>query len=71
MILRFYSRDGQFRLNVQPTDTFSSILPQLAEKLPKNADLSTLTLANNAQQQNNRSIKDVADIAFEVVGKKW
>ncbi|KAL7771055.1 hypothetical protein CFE70_000997 [Pyrenophora teres f. teres 0-1] len=57
MILRFVSKEGQFRLTVQPEDTFTDILPQIAEKLPKNVDIQSISgvsfkqvgLSNGAQ----------------------
>jgi nuclear protein localization family protein 4 len=68
MILRFVSREGQFRLTVEPTTTFPDIIPQLAEKLPSNIDLSTLTVSNKAHGGDARKISSLKGVSFKQVG---
>lgn len=68
MILRFVSKEGQFRLTVQPTDTFSGILPQVAEKLPKNVDLSSIAVSNKPHGGDARTLASLQGVTFEQVG---
>ncbi|RMZ66699.1 nuclear localization 4 [Pyrenophora seminiperda CCB06] len=68
MILRFASKDGLFRLTVQPEDTFTDILPQIAEKLPKNVDLQTITVSNRPQGGDARRLADLKSVSFKQVG---
>ncbi|KAI4631846.1 nuclear protein localization protein 4 [Alternaria ethzedia] len=68
MILRFVSKDGQFRLTVQPEDTFSSILPQVAEKLPKNVDIQSISVSNKPQGGDARKLAGLEGVSFKQVG---
>lgn len=68
MILRFVSKDGQFRLTVQPEDTFTDILPQIAEKLPKNVDIQSISVSNRPQGGDARKIADLKGVSFKQVG---
>ncbi|KAJ5059716.1 NPL4 family-domain-containing protein [Bipolaris maydis] len=67
MILRFVSKEGQFRLTVQPEDTFPDILPQIAEKLPKNIDLQSLSVSNRPQGGDARKFVDLKGVSFKQV----
>jgi nuclear protein localization protein 4 homolog len=70
MIIRFQSREGQFRLTVEPSDAFASLLPLVAEKLPKNVDLSTITVANNPTNPDKRNLASLKNVTFKQVGFK-
>jgi nuclear protein localization family protein 4 len=70
MILRFMSREGQFRLTVDPTTAFPDILPQLAEKLPANVDLSSITVNPKPHGEEARSLSTLRGVTFEHVGLK-
>ncbi|PSN69601.1 NPL4-domain-containing protein [Corynespora cassiicola Philippines] len=68
MILRFVSREGQFRLTVEPTTAFPDILPQLAEKLPPNADLASITVSNKPHGGDARKLSALKGVTFKQVG---
>lgn len=68
MILRFQSREGQFRLTVEPEQTFTEITPQIAEKLPANIDLATLSVSNKPRDGDSRLIQTLRGITFKQVG---
>lgn len=68
MILRFVSKEGQFRLTVEPEDTFTDITPQVAEKLPKNVDLQSITVSNRPQGGDARKLAELKGVSFKQVG---
>lgn len=68
MILRFVSREGQFRLNVEPSTTFLDIIPQVAEKLPKNVDISSITVSNKPHGGDARKLNALKGVSFKQVG---
>lgn len=68
MILRFVSKEGQFRLTVEPTATFPDILPQVAEKLPSNVDLASVAVSNKPQGGDARKISSLNGVSFKQVG---
>ncbi|KAF2435849.1 polyubiquitin-tagged protein recognition complex, Npl4 component [Tothia fuscella] len=68
MILRFRSRDGQFNLTVQPTDAFSDLQARIAEKLPKDTDLSSITISNKPQGGDSRRLSDLQGVKLNQVG---
>ena len=68
MILRFVSRDGQFRLTVEPHTTFTDIIPQVAEKLPKNIDIDSVTVSNKRQGGDSRKLSILKGVTFDQVG---
>ena len=68
MILRFVSKEGQFRLNVQPSQTFPDIVSQVAEKLPSTVDISSITVSNKPQGKDARKLKSLKGVTFEQVG---
>jgi nuclear protein localization family protein 4 len=65
---QFVSKDGQFRLTVQPEDTFSSILPQVAEKLPSNVDIQSISVSNRPQGGDARKLAELKGVSFKQVG---
>lgn len=68
MILRFVSKEGQFRLTVEPTTTFPDILPQVAEKLPKNVDPASIAVSNSPRGSDARKLASLKGVSFEQVG---
>lgn len=71
MILRFVSKEGQFRLDVDPATAFPDIVPQIAEKLPANTDPSTITVNNKPQGGDARKINSLQGVTFKQVGLKY
>ncbi|KAL8807752.1 MAG: hypothetical protein Q9223_002938 [Gallowayella weberi] len=70
ILLRFESKNGQFRLTVKPTDEFPALLPKILEHLPKNLDPRTLTLSNKPHAGEDRLLSSLNGIAIERVGLK-
>jgi nuclear protein localization family protein 4 len=68
MILRFSSKDGLFRLNVEPDTTFPEILPQIAEKLPKSVDIQSISVSNRPQGGDARKLAELEGVSFKKVG---
>lgn len=71
MILRFQSRNGQFRLTVQPSDTFTSVISQVAEKLPESTDRASITVSNRPHGGDARPLAGLGEITFGQVGLKY
>ena len=71
MILRFVSKEGQFRLTVDPADAFTDIAPQIAEKLPANVDIATITVNNKPQGGEARKLSTLRGVTFQQVGLKY
>jgi nuclear protein localization family protein 4 len=71
MILRFQSKEGNFRLTVEPSTTFPDIVPQIAEHLPKNTDLQSITVSNKPHGGDARKLTSLRGISFKQVGLKW
>jgi nuclear protein localization family protein 4 len=67
MILRFVSKEGQFRLTVEPTTTFTDIIPQVAEKLPSTVDISTITVSNKPHGGDARKLSSLRGVTFKQV----
>jgi nuclear protein localization protein 4 homolog len=70
MIIRFESREGRFRLNVEPSDDFASLIPKVAEKLPSNIDLQSITVSNNPRSPDKRKLSSLEGLTFQRVGFK-
>lgn len=68
MILRFVSKEGQFRLTVEPSTTFPDIIPQIAEKLPKTIDLASITVSNRPHGGDARNLTSLKGVTFKQVG---
>jgi nuclear protein localization family protein 4 len=71
MILRFFSREGQFRLDVQPTTTFKDIIPQVSEKLPKSVDIASISVSNRPQGGDHRKLNTLKGVTFAQVGLRY
>jgi nuclear protein localization family protein 4 len=68
MILRFVSKVGQFRLTVEPGTTFADVVPQIAEKLPANVDVSSITVSNKPHGGDARKLTALKGVSFSQVG---
>lgn len=68
MILRFQSRNGQFRLNVESDTDIASILPQVIEKLPTGVQPSSVTISPKPQGGDSRSIESLKGVSFGKLG---
>ncbi|KAI9802239.1 MAG: nuclear protein localization protein 4 [Sarcosagium campestre] len=68
MLLRFRSPDGTFRLDVKPTDQFSSLQTKILDNLPKNVDPSSVTLSNKPSGGEVRRIDDLQGVTIETPG---
>ncbi|KAI4150348.1 MAG: hypothetical protein L6R39_002289 [Caloplaca ligustica] len=68
ILLRFESKDGQFRLTVDPADKFPSLLSKILDNLPKDVDSRTLTLSNKPHGGEDRLLSSLGGVAIERVG---
>lgn len=68
MILRFQSRNGQFRLNVDADTDISSILPDVLEKLPKDTVASSVTISPKPHGADSRTIQSLQGVTFSRLG---
>ena len=69
MILRFQSRNGQFRLTVDPKDDFNSVASQIAEKLPPSVDIASITISPKPQDKTaSRALNTLKGVSFERIG---
>ena len=68
MILRLRGRDGQFRFTVNDSDDFTTLIPQLAEKLPKDVDISSITVNPKPSGGESRKLSKLKGISFQRVG---
>ncbi|GIZ43130.1 hypothetical protein CKM354_000637000 [Cercospora kikuchii] len=68
MILRFQSRDGNFRLNVQPDQDIASILPEVLAKLPKTAVPSSIQISPKPHGGEMRPLEKMKGVTFSRIG---
>ncbi|SLM37760.1 endoplasmic reticulum and nuclear membrane proteinc [Lasallia pustulata] len=68
LLLRFEGKDGQFRLTVNPSDQFTSLLPQILDKLPKTTDSTSIVLSNKPHAGEDRLLSSLKGITIERVG---
>ena len=70
MILRFQSKNGQFRLTLEPDTDIASILPQVLEKLPKDVLPSSVTISPRPHGADSRPIQSLKGVNFGRLGMK-
>jgi nuclear protein localization protein 4 homolog len=68
MILRFQSREGQFRLNVEPNTVIASILDSVREKLPADVIPSSITISPKPHGADSRTIESLSNATFGRLG---
>jgi hypothetical protein len=71
IIVRIFSPDGQFRITVDTSITFASLAPLIAERLPKDVDLTSLTFNHTPWTEGRKLISDVKNITLRRVGVKY
>lgn len=70
MILRFQSRNGQFRLDIAPDAEIASILPQVLEKLPPDTLPASVTISPQRHGGDARPVQSLKAISFQRLGIK-
>ena len=70
MLLRFQSRNGQFRLTAEPSTEFQSLLSQILEKLPPDTESSSVSLSNKPQGGDARKLSQLKGVTIQQVGLK-
>ena len=68
MILRFQSREGQFRLTVEPNTDISTTLNDVLEKLPKDTIPSSVTISPRPHGADSRAIQSLKGVTFGRLG---
>ncbi|KAI4217155.1 MAG: hypothetical protein LQ351_000464 [Letrouitia transgressa] len=70
ILLRFESKNGQFRLTVDPSDHFPSLLSSILDNLPKDVDSRSVILSNRPHGGEDRLLSSLKGVAIERVGLK-
>lgn len=67
MILRFTSRIGQFRLNVEPSTDLSTLIPQIVDKLTPETVPSSVAISPQRGGQS-RSLESLKGVTVQKLG---
>lgn len=75
MLLRFESKNGQFRLSAELTDTFASLSKKILENLPSNTDPTSIVISpkpvsNKPSPDQERRLADIPKVQLGQVGLK-
>lgn len=70
MILRFQSRNGQFRLDLDAQAEIASCLPQLLEKLPSGTLPESVTMSPQRHGGDSRTVESLKGVSFGRLGVK-
>ncbi|QIW96145.1 hypothetical protein AMS68_001663 [Peltaster fructicola] len=68
MLLRFQSRNGQFRLTVEPDTDIASLLPQFLEKLPNDTVPSSITISPRPHGADSRPVASLKGVTIGRLG---
>jgi nuclear protein localization family protein 4 len=71
MLLRFQSRNGQFRLTAEDNTEFTSLLAGILEKLPSDTDPASIMLSNKPQGGDARKLSALKGVQLSQVGIKY
>lgn len=68
ILLRFESKNGQFRLTVDPNDQFPSLLSKILDNLPKDIDTQSIVLSNKPFGGEDRLLRTLNGVPIAKVG---